>query len=76
MTTGALVTIVGFGLAGEAIGESTFGWTQELVIGFIVLEVLGAELVLAQDLQIAVVMGVLVKGVVLQIIAEGVRYYV
>jgi hypothetical protein len=66
MSSGALVTIGRLVLAGKKIGQATFGRTEELVVCFIVLEVVRAELVLAKDLRVAVMMGILVEGVVFE----------
>ena len=72
MTSSALVTIGRLVLAGEEIGQATFGGAEELVVWFIVFKVVGTELVLAEDLRVAVMVGILVEGVVLEIIAHPV----
>ena len=68
MSPGALVAIGRLVLAGVEIGQATFGRTEELVVWFIVFKMVRAELVLAQYLGIAVVVGILVEGVVFEII--------
>ena len=76
MASGAQVASGRFVLAGEEIGQSAFGWTEELVVWLIVLEVVRTELVFADDVRVAVVMGILVEGVVFEIIAQAVFFQV
>ena len=73
MSSGALVAIGRLVLAGVKVGQSAFLRAEELVVGFIIFEVIRAELMLAQDLRVAVVMGILVEGVVFEVVFGGVK---
>src|SRR5512139_2222638 len=68
MSSGTQIAIGRLVLAGVKVGQSAFLRAEELVVGFIIFEVIRAELVLAQDVRVAVVMRILVEGVVFEVV--------
>lgn len=68
MPAGTQVPIGRLVLAGVEVGQATFLRAKELVVWFIVFKVIRAELVFANDLLVAVMMGILVEGVVFEIV--------
>ena len=57
-------------LAGVEIAQSLFRRTNELIVFGVILEMIRAELMFANDLGIAIMMGVLVEGRVFDIVLQ------
>ena len=70
----AFIAVLGFVLAGVEISQALFVGADEFIGLGVIVKMIRAEGMLANDFGVAVVMGILVEGVVFEVIAYPVLF--
>lgn len=74
VTALTLVPIVSFVLAGVEITETLPDGTDELIVLRVILKAIGAEREFAEDVRVAIAVGILIKGGVFEVVPQFVLF--